>query len=133
MSNDWDAEAVAMASHVAGHMFEAHRGAMAWKQAGVSVVFGNDDYRDDRTRHEVQTLRGFLEAHEIPILALGVNPEDDHSWAMRVRSDAHEVLNVIVWACWSDDPDLDGFIHHQSRIAFAAIREHGTRPETSAN
>src|SRR4051812_8954710 len=41
MIGNWNTEAATMADYVSDNMFGAHRGAMTWKQEGVSVVFGN--------------------------------------------------------------------------------------------
>ena len=63
MIGNWNTEAATMADYVGDNMFEAHRGAMTWKQEGVSVVFGNDGYtQDGRARSEVAMVREHLGA-----------------------------------------------------------------------
>ena len=75
MKNDWNAEAIEMARYVLNHMCEAHRGAMPWKQSGVTVIFGNDGHKYPNVRSEIARLRAFLELRGIPILGFGVEPE----------------------------------------------------------
>jgi hypothetical protein len=133
MHNDWNAEAIAMARHVCDHMFEAHRGAMPWKQSGVTVIFGNDDHKDKRTQTEIARLRDFLELRGIPILGFGVEPEEHYSWAMLIQHPTHEEMAPVVWDCWNGTRDTSSFTLYQSNIAASTIEQHGTKPETSAN
>jgi hypothetical protein len=140
MVNDWNAEAVSMANYVYEHMFEAHRGAMPWKQDGITVVFGNDGYSSDkRARNAVKMLRKFLDSRETPVLGFGVDSEAGHSWAMSVKTaddevlNDGEVLNSLIWMFFNGHSDMDAFTERQFAIAWEAITEHGTRPETSVN
>src|SRR5262245_46722961 len=90
---DWNTEAAKMADYVGEEMFEAHRGAMPWRQIGISVVFGNDGYEDQpgeesdsRAKREVALVRGTLEREGVDVLGFGTCPGDGYSWAMLVRS-----------------------------------------------
>jgi hypothetical protein len=136
-ANDWNAEAVAMARYVRENMFEAHRGAMPWKQPGVSVIFGNDGATGEHTTREIEAVRECLQLCEIPILGFGVEPEANYSWAMLVQS--HEPaanLAEMVWDMWgvtAAGPVADVFIATQWKIAMDEVANHGTKPETSTN
>jgi hypothetical protein len=135
---DWDAEAVAMAVYVGDHLFSAHRGAMPWRQVGISVVFGNDGYRYDlRTKEEVETVRGVFKARGIKVLGFGVEPEEGYSWAMLVDSDDAPTLNAIVWVAWMADAEPEAvqsaFDWWQTEEVKRAIREAGPKPDHSAN
>jgi len=133
MNNDWNVEAIAMARHVRDHMCEAHRGAMPWKQSGVTVIFGNDCYEDPRAKIEIARLRAFLELREIPILGFGLDPEEHYSWAILIQYLAHEEMVPVVWDCWNGKRDTSSFTLIQSKIAARTIARHGIKPETSAN
>jgi hypothetical protein len=127
---DWDEEAVAMARHVGTHMFSAHRGAMAWRQTGISVVFGNDDYADDpRSKDEVTRVKDWLNELNIKVLGFGIDPDDGYSWAMLVETSDIRMLNDLVWSSW-DDGQASAC---QYQIADPAIAEHGLEPDHSAN
>jgi hypothetical protein len=82
---DWEAEAVEAADFVRDNMFEAHRGAAPWRQVGVAVIFGNDDYKDDRAKKEVEELREACYANYIKILGFGVDSTEGYCWAMLVE------------------------------------------------
>jgi hypothetical protein len=106
---DWTAEAVNMANYVDQNMFEAHRGAMRWKQTGVTVIFGNDGFalppkscKDRRTEYEVSAVREYLSVEGVPILGFGVS-DGNASWAMLVKTDDVDTMNRLVWACWMPD------------------------------
>jgi len=133
MNNDWNAEAIEMARHVRDHMGEAHRGAMPWKQSGVTVIFGNDGHKYGDVQSEIARLRAFLELRGIPILGFGSDPKEDFSWAMLIQYPAHEEMVPVVWDCWNGTRDTSGFTLCQSEIAARTIALHGTKPETSAN
>jgi hypothetical protein len=156
---DWNTEAAAMAAYVAREMFEAHRGAMPWRQVGIQVIFGNDGWRnsgykadfkaegDPRTHREVALVRETLEAEGIDILGFGSGPADDEygpghfSWAMLVRSDDLELLTSVVWQAWEIaceghgeiDTDLVITGGVQPAIAAGAIYASGLTPDHSAN
>ncbi len=101
---DWNAEAVVMAQYAGKEMFEAHRGAMPWKELGVSVVFGNDGYSQDvRAKQEVEFVRSYCERAGIAVLGFGVDPDDGYSWAMLVKSADHESLIPVAWSGWMPD------------------------------
>jgi hypothetical protein len=73
MEVNWDNEATAMANYVDKKMPWVHRGAMPWRQVGISVVFGNDCYStDERARDEVAWVRDRL--GELGIKVLGFGP-----------------------------------------------------------
>ena len=109
--NDWNAEAATMADYVFTNMFESHRGAMPWKQEGITVAFGNDGYEgdeeDQRAKREVALIRGYLDEMGIPILGFGVDQEDEFSWAMLVQSGETDYINKLVWACWMPDEPVE--------------------------
>jgi hypothetical protein len=127
---DWDAEAVAMSRHVGTHMFSAHRGAMPWRQTGISVVFGNDDYADDpRSKDEVSKVKDWLTERNIKMLGFGIDPDDGYSWAMLVETSDIRMLNDLVWSSWDDG---QGSVS-QYQIAGSAIAEYGIEPDHSAN
>jgi hypothetical protein len=131
---DWDAEAVKMAVYVKERMFPAHRGAMPWRQMGIAVAFGNDGYGVEGGPDipgEVRLLRRVLEDEGIPILGFGVEPEDDYSWAMLVRSDDVRSLHRDVWRSW--ESAIGGTNYVQVRIADSVIAEDGIRPDSSPN
>src|SRR4051812_42551482 len=89
-----------MARYVRDNMFEAHRGAMPWKQDGVTVIFGNDGYdQDDRVREAVSRVRAALNRDGIEVLGFGVEPEEGYSWAMLVGSHDYVKLYALVWTC----------------------------------
>lgn len=139
--NDWNAEAATMAGYVADNMFEAHRGAMPWKQEGITVIFGNDGYgRDNRAKQEVALVREYLAKVGIRVLGFGVNPKNNYSWAMLVQSRACDDLNKLVWACWiPSEPVRDVMARPgvwrgiQPDIAAKAIRESSPTPRTELN
>jgi hypothetical protein len=139
--NDWNAEAATMAQYVRDNMFEAHRGAMPWKQEGISVAFGNDGYsKDDRAKSEVARVREYLQERGLPILGFGVDSTEGYSWAMLVQTQAHKKLRKLVWACWMPrEPVRDvmatrgvwrGF---QPDIAAKAIRGSSPTPRIELN
>jgi len=139
--NDWNAEAATMAQYVFDNMFKAHRGAMPWKQEGISVVFGNDGYdKDDRAKNEVAMVRKYLEEKGISILGFGVGSSNGYSWAMLVQTRAHKELRKLVWACWEPgEPVRDVMAKRgvlrgiQPDIAAKAIRESSPTPRTELN
>jgi hypothetical protein len=101
MIGNWNTEAATMADYVSDNMFGAHRGAMTWRQAGVSVVFGNDGYmQGERARSEVAMVRQQLGLEGIPILGFGVDSEGGYSWAMLVKTGDIGMLTHLVWSCW---------------------------------
>jgi hypothetical protein len=141
---NWDNEAVAMATHVGDEMFPAHRGAMPWRQLGISVVFGNDGYaKTPWVKDEVARVRELLGEYGIKILGFGLDPEDDYSWAMLVESSDVDGLNSIVWVAWQwawsgERPDgkvlqPGAFAAFQIREANKATAESGIKPDHSAN
>jgi hypothetical protein len=95
--SDWDREAVAMAEHVAANFSEVPRGALAGRQARVSVVFGNDRSPAAGTREdEVARIRAALDDAGIRILGVGLDPESGSTWAMIVESEDVPMLNDLV-------------------------------------
>ena len=131
MVNDWNAEAVSMANYVYEHMFEAHRGAMPWKQDGITVVFGNDGYSSDkRARNAVKMLRKFLDSRETPVLGFGVDSEAGHSWAMSVKTaddevlNDGEVLNSLIWMFFNGHSTW-------TRLPSGSLRLHGKRLQST--
>jgi hypothetical protein len=142
---DWNEEAVKMAQYVGSKMMSAHRGAMPWRQTGISVVFGNDDYDqvneddpegprgDPKTKAEVARVREAIEGPGGKVLGFGVDPSDGYSWAMLVENDDVEILNLIVWHAWDREANAGGDSGGQFAIAAAAIGDDGIRPDHSAN
>ena len=145
MRTVWSAEAAAMARYVADNMFEAHRGAMPWRQEKITVIFGNDGYgQDKRAKQEVALVREYLEEVGIRVLGFGTNPENNYSWAMLVQSQACDDLNKLVWACWmptkpvremmaDDGSPTSTFAAVQGEIAARAILESSPVPRIELN
>src|SRR4051794_7601014 len=104
MQFDWQAAASEAATFVNTNLMPAHRGAMPWRQLGISVVFGNDGYctDDPRSRHEVKLVREMLRRRGIEELGFGLDPMEGYSWAMIVRSHDVEFLLDAVWQSWPD-------------------------------
>jgi len=127
---DWDAEAVAMAEYVTGKLMDVQRGAMPWRQAGVSVIFGNDDLGGDpRTRVEVARVREWLAELDIKILGFGADSWAGYSWAMLVETSEVRNMNRLVWGSWGDG-NYDGV---QYQAALAGIAKSGVTADHSAN
>jgi hypothetical protein len=137
---DWNAEAVEMANYVSRHMSNVHRGAMAWRQVGIAVAFGNDGYADFRTQQEIASLRDGFEQLYPPIeeIGFGVGSEDNHSWAMLVK--LHEAgepefqigcLNDIVAMTASEYGFGNALI--QWAIGNLTVQKHRPKTDYSAN
>jgi hypothetical protein len=97
----WDRKAVAAANLLHDQHFEEHRGAKLCPdlQGGVSVVFGNDGWEDDRTKQQVELLRQYLGAAQIEELGFGVAQE--YTWAILCRTQDIDSLRGAVWGAWS--------------------------------
>jgi hypothetical protein len=132
---NWDAEAAAVANYVGDNMFEAHRGAMSWRQVGIAVVFGNDCYADDdRTKEEVFLLREALSQVGAKVLGFGVDTSEGYSWAMIVEPPDNvnvPFLNRMIWQI-SVDLRIHGSAY-QAQIALSPLAEQSIRPYYSAN
>jgi hypothetical protein len=128
---DWDAEAAKVAQYVQDELMSAHRGAIPWRQVGISAVFGNDGYGSPKVLAEVDRVRARLIHFGIKILGFGTDPGAGKSWAMLVETDHPEALGLltaVVWEAWEDrysDPNF-----HTAR---AEIAQSGIRPDHSAN
>jgi hypothetical protein len=95
--SDWNAEAEAMALHVAENLSPVPRGVLSGRQSRVSVVFGNDRELDPlAAQQEVSRIRDALEQAGIRVLGFGVVPDDDLTWAMIVESEDVALLNELV-------------------------------------
>jgi hypothetical protein len=137
---DWNAEAVEMANYVSKHMSNVHRGAMAWRQVGIAVVFGNDGYSDIRTQQEIASLRDdFEESHpRVEEIGFGVDDEENFSWAILVK--LHEpgepefqigCLNDIVAMTASECGFGNALI--QGEIGKLTVIKHRPKTDYSAN
>lgn len=88
---NYNARAKRIANYVYSRSLETHRGAMALREAGVSVVFGNDDYTGDpQTRELVRLL--FEATHDAGVEVLGFATSDGpvgsgYAWAMVLATD----------------------------------------------
>ena len=123
---DWAKEAKALANHCYHKMFTAHRGAMPWRRAGFSVIFGNDGYMGSRrAKAEVEALRVALAVAGIDELGFGVDDEEGYAWAMVVRSPNVDELGQVIhllWAmvCSSNSPEAPAFNACQMGVADVA-------------
>jgi hypothetical protein len=137
---DWNAEAEAMARYVSKHMDNVYRGAMAWRQVGIAVVFGNDSYVDTRTQQEIASLRNQLkQTHpRFEELGFGVDDEQSYSWAMLVKFHKSEEPEFQI-ACLNDIVAMTaagcgfGNAMFQGADGNPAIREHRPKTDYSAN
>jgi hypothetical protein len=125
---DWQAEARAAANRIKARMFQAHRGAIPWRDLGVSVVFGNDGYTglSGRVRREVVEVRKRIAAAGMTELGFATDEEEDYTWAMIVRTDDIAFLSNAVWEAWNlangrDPKDVDAFRAAQEGIAAESI------------
>ncbi len=129
----WDEEATAAADYAAESMFEAHRGAIAWRVPESVVIFGNDDYSAEDSKAEVRLLRESLESEGFVVLGFGVDRREGYSWAFLVRADDVQVtlLNEIVHsvAC---ELGLNAAAY-QAEIAGRVVYGNGLRANYSAN
>jgi hypothetical protein len=136
-SVDWNAKAAAMADFVSAHFFEARQGAIAWRDYGCAVVFGDDGYHTEFTQREVAELRKELDRLGITVLGFGVDTEDGYSWAMLV--DYAVKFGKRGCEVFKPVPVLTELIHQVwMRLAVAAsaepsVSQHGIRPDHSAN
>lgn len=92
---------------VGEHHHHVHRGASTIdddfeEDECECLVFGNDGFKSDvRVRREVAHVAARLEQLGIPILGFGVAPRG-YSWAMRVRFEDRELMNLLIWDVWFD-------------------------------
>jgi hypothetical protein len=94
---DWNAEAEAMARYVAENLAGTPRGAVAGRQARVSVVFGNEPGRDPAAiQDEVARIRDSLDEEGIRVLGFGAAPGAGETWAMIVESEDVILLDDLV-------------------------------------
>jgi hypothetical protein len=133
---NWSKEAAPQANRVAEHLFVAHRGALSWRLAGYSVVFGNDGYSpadgdrgDGSSAMVVARLREHFADIGVEELGFGLCDDGD-SWAMIVRTGDSDSLDLAVWSCWREvqegfadaDPSrIDSFHGVQAAIARSII------------
>ena len=86
-----------MAEHVAQDLPGRPRGAIAGRQARVSVVFGNESGRDPQAiEDEIARLRESLDREGIRVLGFAAAPGDGQTWAMIVESEDLPLLEEIV-------------------------------------
>lgn len=94
---DWNAEAEAMARHVAEHFPDIARGAIAGRQSRVSVVFGKKSGRDPAAvQDEIARIRDMLDREGIRMLGFAEGAGDGETWAMIVESEDVELLNELL-------------------------------------
>lgn len=94
---DWNAEAEAMARSIAENPPDRSRGAVAGRQARVSVVFGKESGRDPAAvQDEIARIRDSLDEEGIRVLGLGVAPGDGETWAMIVESEDIPLLEDLL-------------------------------------
>lgn len=94
---DWNAEAGAMARHVAEQFPEITRGAIAGRQSRVSIVFGQETGRDPAAmQDEIARIRDMLDREGIRILGFAQGAGDGETWAMVVESEDVELLNELL-------------------------------------
>jgi hypothetical protein len=139
---DWQAEATAAANFAFAEMFEAHRGAIPWRDLGVSVAFGNDGYtQDERSQRDVVVLRDLLAGVGLVELGFGTDPEDGYTWALLVQTADHELLNELVWTAFGIARGVDGdgdpgdlfFMAYQKMLAETKVLPDAEKPRTSLN
>lgn len=94
---DWNAEAEAMARHVAEHFPDITRGAIAGRQSRVAVVFGNESGRDPAAvQDEVVRICQVLDREGIRVLGFAEGAGDGETWTMIVESEDVELLNELL-------------------------------------
>jgi hypothetical protein len=94
---DWNAEAKSMAQYVSENLADRPRGAIAGRQARVSVVFGNEAGRDPAAvQDEVARIRDLLDQEGIRVLGFAVATGDGETWAMIVESEDIDLLEELV-------------------------------------
>lgn len=64
---------------------------------GLTVIFGNDDWCDDRTRDEVRRFRSYLERAGSDVVGFGTD-DSEFTWVLLAYVDAfaHEVEAELV-------------------------------------
>ncbi len=83
--------------HVAENLPGQPRGAIAGRQARVSVVFGNESGRDPAAvQDEVARIRESLDEEGIRVLGFAAAPGDGETWAMIVESEDLALLDELV-------------------------------------
>jgi hypothetical protein len=128
--NVWDQIATQTAERVEDQLFEAHRGIIQSRHAGVLAAFGNDAYTEDvRTQREVEAARECIRAGGGDVLGFGT-AADGYSWALLYRADNLSPSRVLdaMWDAWSpeskaDDPESQGFRAIQSIIAMGPMMD----------
>ena len=96
---EWNTEAEAMAGYVAENLSDVPRGAIAGRQARVSIVFGNEYDRDPlAVQDEVSRIRDALDQAGIRVLGFGLDLGNEQTWAMIVESEDLAMLNELVGA-----------------------------------
>ncbi|MCI0665850.1 MAG: restriction endonuclease [Acidobacteria bacterium] len=93
----WQAEADEAVNYLHEHFFPEHRGAFLWCP-GITAIFGNDGYKDERTQSEIQSLRSELIKRRLEELAFAIDGEN-YSWVILVRSADARELNDLIWEC----------------------------------
>jgi hypothetical protein len=136
---NWSREAARQANHVSEHLFAAHRGALPWRVAGYTVVFGNDGYSpaadgdpgDGSSPMVFAKVREHLAVVGVEELGFGLC-DDGYSWAMIVRTGDSHSLDLAVWSCWREVQEgladavpsrIDSFHGVQAAIARRVIAD----------
>jgi hypothetical protein len=128
---DWKAEAAETLKYTTAYpMQEAHRGAMAWREPGVVVMFENRGERlsEEQADAAVGHIREILKKMGAEVLGFA---SEDGSWALLVRSDEVDRLDALAWQGWAygcGETTEDGrfkVCEMQSAIARRVIADHG--------
>jgi hypothetical protein len=133
--SDSTTTACRLAAKIGRDLFQAHRGVLS-RSDGRLIIFGNDGYRQDqRSRQEVELLRGKLHDGGFTEEGFGTDPADGYTWVLIVaapKAHSEDRAGVafhllycaaeaedLLWGAWLTACASTDFSNHES---FAAVQ-----------